>query len=304
MKKEDIIYLTVGSLFVIAIIVTIYNSFNMDIPKTTHKTTQKVEKEIVVKKDTRDKVNNPLTDDIDDKLLSEMLPEDEKVDVKDVKVDDLKDTKDNQGKEVVYKNTPENKGYNMELKVPKKWSKYDYSRLGNPPEVELPKEEYLPGDKLYPKDHPKYLSEGKWYFSADAEKISLESFKDRKAIELILRELPDDLKDGFKEFYSDINNVIVIDEKTGRKHERDITDTKFVDNTMASEYLCSVDVPCGDYSKKNTLASRVYTEEEYKIVKKFLVDDNVKFLEAAKHKNKALWQVQYGGKEYKEKKKD
>jgi len=203
----------------------------------------------------------------------------------------------------IYKNTPENKGYNMELKVPKKWSKYDYSRLGNPPEVELPKEEYLPGDKLYPKDHPKYLSEGKWYFSADAEKAFLDIFKNRKAIELVLRELPNESKDSFKKYYSDINNAIVIDEKTGRKHGKHMKDS-VVDVQIASEILCSVDVPCGDYSKKDTLASRVYTEEEYKIVKKFLVDDNVKFLEAAKHKNKALWQVQYGGKEYKEKKKD
>jgi len=70
MRKEDMIYLTVGSLFVIAIIVTIYNSFNMDMPKTTHKTTQKVEKEIVVKKDTRDKVNNSSTDD--DYLINEI----------------------------------------------------------------------------------------------------------------------------------------------------------------------------------------------------------------------------------------
>jgi len=70
MRKEDIVYLTVGSLFVIAIIITIYNSFNMDLSKTTHKTTQKVEKEMVVKKDTRDKVNNSSTDD--DYLINEI----------------------------------------------------------------------------------------------------------------------------------------------------------------------------------------------------------------------------------------
>jgi len=66
MKKEDIVYLTVGSLILIGIIIIIYNTFNMN--TTTHKTTQKVEtttqkveKEMVFKKDSKGKIDDVKT---------------------------------------------------------------------------------------------------------------------------------------------------------------------------------------------------------------------------------------------------
>jgi len=64
MKKENIIYLAIGSLFIVGIIIVIYNIFTVD--TITHKTTSKVEKkEEIVKKDSKDKVNNVQTKEVE-----------------------------------------------------------------------------------------------------------------------------------------------------------------------------------------------------------------------------------------------
>jgi len=120
----------------------------------------------------------------------------------------------------IYKNNP-NLDYNMELKVPKKWSHLDYSKLGNPPEVEYSKEELRkiigdPRDELGSRPHiPKsFLTIGK----EDAVLNFFVEGRDR-----IKDFLVPERYNEYKWFFSrkgpmgDINNFIRVDEKTGRK---------------------------------------------------------------------------------------
>ena len=119
---------------------------------------------------------------------------------------------------VIYKNDETNEGYNMELTIPEKWAHLDYSRLGNPKETELPKEEWAAGDELYKKGHPDYYKDGKTYFSAKAEKILLDIFQDRDRLKLFIPEDPE-LRLALlgENDYTDINQLIYVDEETGRK---------------------------------------------------------------------------------------
>ena len=125
---------------------------------------------------------------------------------------------------IIYKNDETNEGYNMELIIPEKWAHLDYSRLGNPKETELPKEEWAAGDELYEKGHPDYYKDGKTYFSAKAEKILLDIFQDRKTLSYIIDD-EEKAQELFKNHFDDINKLIYIDEETGRKEL--VTDSKY-----------------------------------------------------------------------------
>jgi len=138
----------------------------------------------------------------------------------------------------IYKNNP-NLDYNMELKVPKKWSHLDYSKLGNPPEVELPEKEIQKREKYWKEgslkklikviqeqDGPnRYLTR---YFTKEREAKVLRFFvNDRQKIKDIINKARKDktqpievinLKEkSLNSKIDDINKIIYIDEKTGRK---------------------------------------------------------------------------------------
>jgi len=125
----------------------------------------------------------------------------------------------------IYKNNP-NLDYNMELKVPKKWSHLDYSKLGNPPEVELSEKEIQKRDE-------KEFHYMKHYFTEETEAEVLRFFvNDRQKIKDIINKARKDKREPIKVIdlrekslnskMDDINKIIYIDEKTGRKELVDI----------------------------------------------------------------------------------
>ena len=105
---------------------------------------------------------------------------------------------------------------NFKLIVPEKWKHLDYTAYGNPQEVSKNPKEYLSGDKLYEPDDPRYYHDGQVYFGREAEEKLMSFFNDRERLKKLIvnEEKSQKLFDGI---FSDINNFIYIDEKTGRK---------------------------------------------------------------------------------------
>jgi hypothetical protein len=186
---------------------------------------------------------------------------------------------------IIYKNDETNNDYIMELKVPEKWSKLDYSHYGNPPEVALSQEEYLPGDELYTPDDENFWKDGQYYLTAEVEKTFVELYQNRKTIKLILNEVdfPDSKTFNWKDtdlegYFSDINRAIYIDEETGRK----VIKANIIFDT--SRLLFSLDV--GYYEKDieeeenkgwSNKAKDIYSEKEYIEIKKFYSTYQSKF---------------------------
>jgi len=211
----------------------------------------------------------------------EVLPKVKLPTPKTKKVEKVKEIKNPRGP-VVYKNTPENEGYNMELNVPLQWSHLDYSRLGNPIETELPKEEWAAGDVLYSKGHPDYYKSGKKYFSAKAEEIVLNLFKDKELIKYII---DDDQKanEFFENNFDDVNKLIHVDEETGRK--------KYDEKILETISCVGVSFECdhGDWFRNANI--RGLTDEEKNDVYRLLATryvfwDNDKFYMARYNINK------------------
>lgn len=181
-------------------------------------------------------LTNNKKDDVEIKNLSQKIVKENKEEIKKPSKKEKNISKkeiDSSRGEVVYKNDKSNEGYNMELRVPEKWSHLDYSRLGQPKEVALPPEEYVTTD----------IANKKSYLDAESEKLLLSIYQDKKVRDILSRVYDDSFGQKkfdrenmyfeelegtdyerlegqyltLDEYYSDINNLIVIDNKNGIK---------------------------------------------------------------------------------------
>ncbi len=212
----------------------------------------------------------------------------EKTNKKETSKTEVKKEDNNPRGPVIYKNTSENEGYNMELKVPAKWAHLDYSRLGQPKEVALKPEDYVTTD----------ISNKKVYLDDEAEKKLLDLYQDKEIKDIFLRvyddeygqkrfdyenkyiadldgtdsDISDDEYITIEKFYSDINNLIKINEESGRKEENHIYDGF----GFYLSYICGANGPwetgCDTYQEavKNNPPLQSLTEEEFDKVMKFM----------------------------------
>lgn len=89
-------------------------------------------------------------------------------------------------------------------------SNLDYSQPGNPPEVALKEEEYLPGDELYEEGHPDYYKEGIPYMTAEIE-TGVRELWSRPILSVMVEKM------DFPANSFDLKNVIVVNETTKLK---------------------------------------------------------------------------------------
>jgi len=167
-----------------------------------------------------------------------------------------KEEKDNPRGKVIYKNDESNEGYNMVLDVPEKWSHLDYSRLGNPSEVDISKADYMEKyDCSFEENEFETNNIKVNILHPSNEQIILDFFSERKIIAKIIefyndeytqrkmREISRVNRSGddynalsVEKYYSDINNFIKINEKTGIKEF--IYDGDFGKGSIYEEFFC------------------------------------------------------------------
>jgi len=258
MKNKNIVY---GILAVLIIILGIYFIYNKESKKNQNSTTEnktEVEKvETKINNKVKKEVNHVETKKEEEKhsVQNHSLTENKENDVKAEKKDKKENAVGNnkfvkitselleaelkkswKDRISIYKNNP-NLDYNLELKVPKKWSHLDYSKLGNPPEVELPEKEIQKNEKDWErfiqaihafKKPDRDVIDIKHYFSKEREAKVLKFFvNDRQKIKDIInksrkeniadKDYIDSWEKSLNSKIDDINKIIYIDEKTGRK---------------------------------------------------------------------------------------
>ena len=167
-----------------------------------------------------------------------------------------KEEKDNPRGKVIYKNDESNEGYNMVLNVPEKWAHLDYSRLGNPSEVDISKADYMEKYNCSFEENELETNNIKVNFLHPAnEKLILAFLSERKIIAKIIEIYNDEYTQeriqntlrvkgnnddynslSIEEYYSDVNNFIKINEKTGIKEF--VYDGDFGKGRMYKEFFC------------------------------------------------------------------
>ncbi len=132
----------------------------------------------------------------------------------------------------------------------------DYSNPGQPEEVALSPEEYLPGDQLYDPGHPNYYDMGKRYLTAENEIAIRDLWTNHEGKVVIQKYYPKFLE------YDDVEDLFYIHSETKRK-EYTYADVGNMLGFLRNPLIIN------DSPEKNPLYSNA-TEQEYDLAKDFM----------------------------------